>query len=169
LAAGAGNLKTNTWYQIRNAAGAPVFGITTTNNIVVKTTNGTPVTLTKDTDYTVNATEGMIFIKATAPITTAISGNEGLTITLTADAAATAVDQVKVLSDTSKKVAMRLVSINSADDDKLTIYDFHKVSLSADGDTNMITTEVSGLPMAFQVEENTAYDNRIDIYTPTTQ
>lgn len=169
LEAGAGNLKKNTWYQIRNVAGDPVFGITTTNNIVVKTTNNTPVILTKDTDYTVDAVRGMIFIKDTTPITTAISGNEGLTVTLTADAAATVVDKVSVLSDTSKKVAMRLVSINSADDDKITIYDFHKVSLAPDGDTNLITTEVSGLPMNFQMEENSAYTNRVDIYTPLTQ
>lgn len=169
VAAGAGNLVKNSWYQIRNATGDPVFGITSTNNIVLKTTNATPVTLTKDTDYTVDANSGMVFIKDTAPITTAISGNEGITVTLTADAVATVVDKVAVLSDTSKKVAMRLVSINSADDDRVTIYDFHKVSLAPDGDTNMITTEVSGLPMNFQLEENSAYTNRVDIYTPLTQ
>lgn len=169
IAAGAGNLQTNSWYQIRNAAGSPVFGITSTNDIVLKTTNGTPVTLTKDTDYTVDALRGMVFIKDTAPITTAISGNEGITVTLTADPAATLVDQVAVLSDTSKKVAMRLVQINSGDSDKETIYDFHKVSLAPDGDTEMITTEISGLPMSFELEENTAYTNRVDVYTPVTQ
>jgi hypothetical protein len=169
VAAGAGNIIKNTWYQVRNAAGDPVFGITSTNAIAIKTTNASPVTLTKDTDYTVDAVRGMVFLKATSPITTAIAASEGLTVTLTADATATVVDKVAVLTDTSKKVAMRLISKNSADDDKITIYDFHKVSLAPDGDTNLITTEVSGLPMNFQMEENSAFTNRVDIYTPITQ
>jgi hypothetical protein len=169
VAAGAGNLKVLSWYQVRNAAGHPVFGITSTNAIAIKTTNVSPKTLTKDTDYTVDAVSGMIFILSTADTLGAAAAGEGLTVTLTADAAATAVDQVSVLSDTSKKVAMRLISYNSADGNKITIFDFHKVSLAPDGDTNLITTEISPLPMSFGIEENAKYTNRVDIYTPTTQ
>lgn len=168
VAAGAGNLVKNSWYQIMTSTGGPAFDVDGTK-IALATSNATPVSLVQDTDYTLDAVTGMVFIKDTAKITTAISGAEGITCVATADAAASPVDHVKVLSDTSKKVAMRIVSINSADNNKVSILDFHKVSLAADGDTNLITTEVSGLPMSFQVEENTAYTNRADIYTPTTQ
>lgn len=169
VAAGAGNLVGNSFYQIMTAAGLPAMGITAANKIALTTTNATPVTLQLTTDYTVDLVTGMVFIKASTAVNTAISGAEGINCTLTADVSASLVDKVAVLSDTSKKVAMKLVSINSADNNKVTIYDFHKVSLAADGDTGLITTEVSGLPMSFQVEENSAFTNRVDLYTPTTQ
>jgi hypothetical protein len=165
---GAGNLVKNSYYQVMTAAGLPAFDLDS-SKITLTTTNATPVTLVLNTDYTVDAMTGMIFIKDTAAITTAISGNEGINCVLAADAGASLVDQVKVLTDTSKKVAARLVQYNSGDDDKVSIIDFHKIALSADGDLNLITSEVDGLPMAFQVEENTAYSQRIDVYTPTTQ
>lgn len=169
-----GALEKNSWYQIvKGGSGTdksnPVFGISSTNAIALITTETVPVSLVKDTDYTVDAVTGMVFIKDTAKITTCISANKGINVTLTADAAATLVDKVAVLSDTSKKVAIRLVSYNSSDNNKVTIYDFHKVSLAADGDTSMITSEVSGLPMTGGVEDNSAYTNRVDIYTPITQ
>lgn len=168
VAAGAGNLVANSYYQIMTAAGLPAMGLDKTK-VALTTSNDTPVSLVEGTDYVTDEITGMVFIKDTSKITTAIAGDEGINCVLTADAGASLVDTVAVLSDTAKKVAMRFVSINSADDDRITVYDFHKVSLSADGDTNLITTEVSGLPMAFQVEENSAFTNRIDQYTPVTQ
>lgn len=163
--AGAGNLQKNSWYQVLDGDGKPCFGLDKTK-LALTTTNVSPETLVEGTDFVTDEVTGMIFIKDTSNITDAATAGEGIKIVVTADAQASTVDQVAVLADTAKKVAMRLVSINSADDDRVTIYDFHKVSLAADGDTNMITTEVSGLPMSFQVEENSAYDNRVDVYTP---
>lgn len=164
-----GDLVKYGYYQIKDGNGEPVFGITATNAIEIKTTNGTPVTLTEDTDYTVDANSGLIRVEDTAAIDTAISGVEGLTCTITADSGATDVDLVTLLSDIEKDVALMFESINAADSNDRTYYHFHKISLSANGDANLISQETGQLPMTGQVEANDAYTNRADFYTPLTQ
>ncbi len=164
-----GDIEVTSYIQIRNTAGDPVFGITSTNAIAVSTTNAAPVLLTLNTDYTVEAVTGIIHLLDTSVIDTAISGSEGLTCTLTADAAATKVDAVSILSDIEKDVALRFVGINASDDNKLSIYDFHKVSLAANGDAGLITAEAGTLPMTGELEANDAFTNRADVYTPVTQ
>ncbi len=164
-----GSIEALGYYQLLDTNDNPVFGVTSTNAIEIKTTNVSPVTLTEDTDYTVDANSGMIHILATSPITTAIAAAEGLTVTITADGTATTVDLVTVLSDVEKDVAMRFEGIDYGNEDKRTYYDFHKVSLSANGDANLVSSEAAGMPMTGQVEANDSYTNRVDIYTPTTQ
>jgi hypothetical protein len=164
-----GALEALGYYQILDTNDDPVFGITTTNAIDVATTNGTPVTLTEDTDYTVDANSGMVHVLDTAAVQTAISGSEGLTVGLTADVAATTVDLVTVLTDVEKDLVLKFQGINYGDAGKTTYYEFHKVSLAANGDANLISTEAAGMPMTGQVEVNDAYTNRVDIYTPATQ
>ncbi len=157
------------YYQVANAAGNAVFGITSTNSLLVKTTNGTPVTLTLDTDYTVDALSGMIKILDTAVIDTAIAGDEGLTCTLTADAAATVVDLVTMLETIEQDFALRFEGVNAADSSKNSYWDFHKLSLASNGDANLISAEAGALPMTGEVEANDFFTNRMDVYTPVTQ
>jgi len=164
-----GDIEVTGYYQIRTTAGAPVFGITAVNAIAVSTTNAAPVLLTLDTDYTVDANSGIIHLLDTSVIDTAISGVEGLTCTLTADAAATTVDLVTMLSDIEKDVALIFEGINAADSNKRTLYHFHKISLAANGDANLISAEAGALPMTGQVESNDAFAERVDVYTPVTQ
>ncbi len=163
-----GSIVIGGYYPIRSAAG-PVFGITSTNSVVVRTTAGSPVTLVEDTDYSVDANSGLIKILDTASIDTAIAAVEGLDVSLTADAAATLVDLVTMLDDIEKDVAIRFVGINASDSNKETYYDFHKISLAANGDASLIASEASTLPMTGQVEVNDAYTKRVDVYTPLTQ
>jgi hypothetical protein len=164
-----GDLVKYGYYQVKDGSGNPVFGITSTNAIEVKTTNVTPVTLTENTDYTVDANSGLIHIEDTAAIDTAISGSEGLTCSLTADGTATDVDLVTLLSDIEKDVALLFESINAADSNDRTYYHFHKISLAANGDANLISQETGQLPMTGQVEANDAFTNRADFYTPVNQ
>ena len=158
----------NTWYVLRTAAGLPIFGITATNAIVVESSNTTPIVLTKNVDYTVNATEGQIFLKDTATTQSIITAGDGLQLTLVADAAASTVDQVTVLSATEINVALRFV-LEDADTGEKVIYDYHSVTLSSDGDYSLISEEFAQLPMAGSVEESDAFPNVADIYYPTTQ
>ena len=164
-----GDIEVTGYYQIRTTAGLPVFGITSTNAIAVSTTAGSPVLLTKDTDYTVDANSGIIHLLDTSVIDTAIAAAEGLKCTLTADGAATTVDLVTLLEDIEKDVALLFEGINAADSNKRTYYHFHKISLAANGDANLISAEAGTLPMTGQVEANDAFDKRADIYTPVTQ
>ena len=164
-----GDIELTGYYQIRTTLGAAVFGISSTNDITVSTTNVAPVELTLDTDYTVDANSGIIHLLGTAAIITAISGTEGLTCTLTADAGATTVDLVTMLSDVEKDVALIFEGINAADSNKRTYYHFHKISLAANGDANLISAEAGALPMTGQVEVNDAFTERVDVFTPVTQ
>jgi hypothetical protein len=165
-----GDLELAGYYQIQSTAGLPAFGITAVNAIAVSTTEAAPVLLVLDTDYTVDANSGMIHLAAvSAKVTTAIGTGDGLTCTLTADAAATAVDLVTVLSDVEKDVALIFESINASNNNDRTYYHFHKVSLAANGDGNLISAEAGAMPMTGQVEANDFYTNRVDIYTPDVQ
>ena len=162
-----GNLKVNAWYQLRVGT-SPVFGITTTNAMVITTTETVPVTLTKGTDYTVDAVTGMVFILSTDETLAAIAAGKGLKFTLTADAAATTVDQLKIMADTQATVALRFKKID-ASTGKVDIYDFRSVVLSANGDFSLISEEWAGLPLTGSVEKSDAYDNVADMYVPVKQ
>jgi len=163
----AGDLEVNSYYMI-HSAGAPVFGITSTNAIAVKTTNATPATLVKDTDYTVDAVSGMIFVKSTATTLASVAAGEGLAVTLTADATATTVDKIAALTETDITVAVRFIGVN-AETGKKVIYDFHKVTLTPDGDFSLISDEAAKLPFTGAAEASDAYANTADYYYPVTQ
>lgn len=165
-----GDLALGGYYQVMSTAGLPVFGITSTNAIAVSTTEAAPVLLVLDTDYTLDADSGMIHIaEVSAKVSTAIGTSDGLTCTLTADAAATTVDLVTALTDIEKDVALIFESINASDGNDRTYYHFHKVSLSANGDGNLISTETGAMPMTGVIEVNDFFTNSVDIYTPNTQ
>lgn len=162
-----GEVVANSYYMIHNA-GAPVFGITSTNAIVVESTASSPIALVKDTDYTVDTVSGMIFLKNTATVLSVIASGKGLQVTLTADAAATTVDTIEALSATELNVAIRFISEN-AETGKKVIYDFHKVTLTPDGDFNLISDEAAQLPFTGGAEKSDAFDNVADFYFPVTQ
>ncbi len=166
-----GDIEDAGYYQIRTTVGLAVFGITSTNAIVIETTNDpTPVTLVVTQDYTLDANSGIIHLVAgSAIVATAITAGEGLTCGLTADAAVTTVDLVTMLSDIEKDVALIFEGINAADSNKRTYYHFHKISLAANGDANLISAEAGTLPMTGQVEANDAFSERVDVFTPVTQ
>ena len=163
-----GDLEVNKIYALRTAAGLPIFGITTTNAIVVESTNATPVAMVKDTDYTVDAVSGQIFVNDTVTTQSIITAGDGLQVTLTADAAATTVDQLKILSTTELNVALRFI-LEEADSGEKIIYDYHKCTVAANGDYVLISDEWAKLPMSASVEESDAYTNIADVYYPTTQ
>lgn len=162
-----GDLVVNSYYMI-HSGGLPAFGITSTNSPVVITTESTPVTLVADTDYTLDAVSGMIFIKSTVKTLAAVSAGKGFTVALTADAAATTVDTIEALSASELNVAIRFIGIN-AETGKKVIYDFHKVTLTPDGDFGLISDEAAKLPFTGAAEKSDAYTNVADFYYPNTQ
>lgn len=162
-----GDLEVNRIYALRSGS-LPIFGITAVNNISVESTNATPVALVKDTDYTVDAVSGQIFVNDTVTTQAIITAGDGLQVTLTADAAATTVDQLKILASTELNVALRFI-LEEADSGESIIYDYHKCTVSANGDYVLISDDWSTLPLTASVEENAAYTNVADVYYPTTQ
>lgn len=152
------------WYQILDATGQLATGITATNNIDLASTNGTPVTLTEDTDYIVDAPTGKVFFLDTSPIQTIISGSEGVTATLTADAAAEATAKLGAGSKGETNVAIKFELINAQTDKIEMIFELHKAGVTSNGDAAFISDEVAQLPISIAVEQNDAFDDPMTIY-----
>jgi len=159
-----GTIIANANYALVDTTGGPVFEIDKAN-LTVETTNATPVTLTEGTDYTVEEDTGLIFIKDTAVVQTAITNGEGLTADYTADADAGAVTKMEAQTRATTTVALRFISIDAKDGSKQ-VYEFHKVTISADGDYSLISDEVAQAPLAGSVEKSAAYEGTLTIYDP---
>jgi len=160
-----GTIVANSYYVlVDDATGNPLMSIDK-SLLTVETTNATPVELAEGTDYTVDELVGQIFVKDTAKVTTAISGVEGLTIDYTADASAGEVTKLTAQTQTSVTAALRFESID-ANTGSQRIFDFHKVTLSADGDFNLISDEIAQAPMGGSVEKSEAYDGTLTIFDP---
>lgn len=152
------NVELGRWYDIVNSSGLRAYDITA-GDLTLATTNGSPVTLVLGTDYTVDAEMGRVFLLSTSTaLATAISGNEGITLELTAKPGAAAVNQVKALTQTNIAGALKFVSENPANNDQRTEFQFHQVSLKADGDTSFIGDEFSTLNFTGVAEANVTAD-----------
>lgn len=151
------------WYQLVDADGEPAIGITATNAIDLESTNATPVTLTEDTDYIVDEETGRVFFLDTSPIQTIISGSEGVTATITADATANTSAKLGAGSKGETNVAIRFELINAQTDAVELIFFLHKAGVTSNGDAGFISDEVAQLPVSIAVEANDAYDDPMDI------
>lgn len=150
-----GNIVAKRWYQLKDANGVGAY-FNDLTAITLKTTNATPVTLVKDTDYEVHPMGHMIFLLDSSEIQTAITGTEGITFESAGDATATDTDQVLVFSKTCVEGALMFLEVNPACNDEYTEWLWHKVRLKADGDTALITDEWTELPFSGSAQANRA-------------
>lgn len=141
-------------YQIINSSGLRAFDIDTAD-LTVKTSAGVPVTLVLGTDYEVDTVLGTFFTLSTSTaIQTAITAGDGLLVTLTADAGASAdLHQVSAMTETTKIVAIRFCLENPADADRVTEFVWPKVTLAADGDLALIGDEFAVAAMTGVAEQ----------------
>jgi len=160
------------WYQIHDANGDPVFGITAVNSLVLESSAGTPQALTITTDYLVDAVGGKFFLNDSANVDTIIAAGatDGkIQATWTLDAAASDVDSVQGMTSSVQNVAMQIKSKNAIEDGEVIEYHFHKVNLSPDGDLGIIGTEAAKMGFTAQIQSNAAFDNNFDVYRVKTQ
>lgn len=149
-----GDITIGSYYLIRSSAGVRAFSIDAAADLVIKTTNASPVTLVKDTDYSVDELTGTFKILASSAINTAITNGEGLDVTLSSNGAAPAtVDKVNALSLQSLTVAVRFVLENAADDGHKTEIVLPKVLLSSSGDLNLIGRDFATMQFEGSVEQ----------------
>lgn len=151
-------LAVNTWYDIVNTAGERAYDVQTAD-LALATSAGSPVSLVADVDYTLDSEMGRVFIGSTAKITTAIAGPFNITAVLTANGAGNAVNEVKGLTQTNVRVALKFVAINPANNDSKTEFQFHQVGLKADGDLALIGSEFSTMGFTGAAERNTSADS----------
>jgi hypothetical protein len=159
-----GDLKVNTWVALKDASNNPLFQIDKAN-LTIDTTEAVPVELVEGTDYTVDEFGGKIFINDTVAVQTAIGTGDGLTADYAADANAADVDQITALTRTAVTLAVRFEQENAANAEKV-IYSFHKVTLSADGDYNLISDEAAAAPLTGDIEKSDAFENTFDVFAP---
>lgn len=155
----AGKITLGRWYDITTSAGERAYN-TLAANVAIATTNASPVTLVKDTDYELDEEMGRFFLKpGSAALATAIGNVEGLTVTLTANGSAKAVTETRALTQSAKKVAIKFIGKNPANNDKQYELQIHKTQLAADGDASLIS-EQEWATMSFtgSAERNTAVD-----------
>jgi hypothetical protein len=149
-----GNLELGRWYDIQNSSKARAYDVDPTK-LTVKTNETTPVTLVKDTDYEVDTEMGRIFIlSSSTKAQTSITAGKGLKVTLTADATADAVNEVRALTTTNVVGALKFIAINPANNDAQAEFVFHKISLKADGDSALIGDDWGQMGFTAAAEKN---------------
>ena len=147
------------WYQLKDANNEAATGITTANALALESTNATPVALVEDTDYEVDAETGRVFFLDSAKVQAIISADEGVTATVTADAAANATAKYGAGSAGETNVAVRFELINAQTDTVDVIFFMHKAGVTANGDWGAISDEAGQLPITIAVEQNDAFDD----------
>ena len=79
-------------------------------------------------------------------------------MTLAADAGAVSYDEVRALTQTNVIAALKFIGENPANNDAQVEYQFHQVSLKADGDLSAIGDEFSVMGFTAVAETNTTLD-----------
>ncbi|MFG0317077.1 MAG: hypothetical protein ACF8XB_07390 [Planctomycetota bacterium JB042] len=143
------------WYDLADNDGNRLYDIDDTKLTVEEDPLGTPTPLVKDTDFTLDAKMGRIFLLTTA---TNVAGGDTVGFDYTADATAKDVDEVKALTQTNVAGALKFVSENPSDGDHQSEYQFHQVSLKADGDFSLIGDEFTTMGLTGVAERNVLAD-----------
>jgi hypothetical protein len=125
------------WYDLVDNTGARMYDLQATPTF--RETAG-PTTLVLDTDYTVDAKWGRVFLKTTA---TNIADGEALDYSYTPDGSEVAtLDEVRALGGGEKELAILFISEN-AQGEKQREYVFHRVNLTANGSLDLIGDDFS--------------------------
>lgn len=145
-----GGLVQGRWYDIIDSSGNRVYDIAEAADVSVEDSSAGAASLT--TDYLLDLKMGRIFVVTGSTVLTA---GEEMNVTVATDAAvADTVDEVKALTQTSVLGALKFVAENPAANDQQTEYQFHKVSLKAEGDFALIGDEFSTMSFTAVAESN---------------
>jgi len=142
------------WYDLyQNAGGAPASNASA-NRIYDCGTISVSGSVA-GTDFIADQVMGRIFIIA--------GGNLDTPGTIDVDIAAnagadTTPDEMRGLTSTTVSGALKFISENPADSDHQTEYEFHQVSLKAEGDFGLISDEYTQMSMTGVAERNTTID-----------
>lgn len=150
----AASVELGRWYDIVDDNNNRAYGFSATSNLAFDNSTDTQ-TLTEVTDYTVDKELGRVFIHSSA---TNIEAGEELTVTWAADNAIADVNEVKSLTSTAVSGALKFVSINPVNEDRKTEYQFHQVSLSAEGDFSLIGDDFTQMQLSGTAERNETAD-----------
>lgn len=146
--------ETGRWYDIYDpTTGGRVYDILIETDIIVAT-QGPSATLTITTDYLVDLVMGRVFLNSGA--TSHVSGVDDLQIDYTASGTTiAAIDTVEALTTTTVAGALKFIGQNPTDADHQQEFQFHQVSLKAEGDFSLIGDDWTVMQMTGKAEKNT--------------
>lgn len=151
------------WYQLYDASGHMATGITTANALSLSSTNATPVSLTLDEDYIVNSVTGSVFFLDSTKVQAIITGEEGVTATVTADAEALAHTRLKAGIKGSTYLAVKYEVIDAISNAVTLVFELHKAGISANGNASWVSDEITNLPLTISPGLSAAYDSPMTI------
>ncbi len=143
------------WYDLTtlaSGAGLRCYDIDAVDLVVQETPAAGA--LSQTTDYTVDIEMGRIFLLSGG----SIDPTKGLDMTLVAKSEARRVDEVRALKVTSVVGALKFIAENPANADKQTEFQFHQVSLKAEGDFSLIGDEFTQMQFTAVAERNVLAD-----------
>lgn len=145
---------TGRWYDIYDSNGNRVYDITAASDVVVSDQTPSSSTLTLTTDYLLDLVMGRVFLNSTA--TGFVSGTDTLQIDYTATGTPIAnIDEVEALTTTTVAGALKFVGENPTDADHQQEFQFHQVSLKAEGDFSLIGDDFTVMQLTGKAEKNT--------------
>lgn len=134
------------WYDVMDASGNRAYDCATI----------TVATMTLGTDFTVDLKMGRIFVLSTSAGAWGSSASPvSLNVTTTLSGQDTTLDEVKALTQSSISLALKFISQNPVNGDNQEEYQFHQVTLSADGDLSLIGDDFSNVTLSGTAEKNT--------------
>lgn len=167
------------WYDVRNASDVRAYGFDTDSgglhpeldlfNDMMQLVQGTEDD--GSTDYKCDGKFGRIFLFSQAPN---ITDGDPLDFAWTAVTPGD-LHEVRSLTKTAVLGAMKFISENPANDDHQTEFQFHQISLKAEGDFSLIGEEFTTMQFSGIAERNVSADadsptltiRDIPTYTPT--
>ena len=135
------------WYDLIDDSGDRLYDIVA-GNLTIEYGAGPGTALTQGTDYTVDAVMGRIFLVSTG----AHVDGEALRMAYTSATTEQTLDQVRGLTQTSIAGAVKFIAQNPANSDAQTEYEFHSVTLKAEGDFSLIGDEFTEMQLTGTAE-----------------
>lgn len=142
------------WYDIVDTSGNRLYDITSSADLAFGTSAASS-DLVLNTDYTLDLVMGRIFLLSNA---VNIMAGENLYCDYTeasTGAPETSIDEVEALTTTSVKGALKFLQINPTDADHQSEFQFHSVSLKAEGDFNLIGDDWTTMQLTGKAEAST--------------
>jgi|TARA_Y100000296_G_scaffold86150_1_gene124885 hypothetical protein len=164
------------WFDLYEGANGIVTGVTQDvqvkriydiGTVTVTGVNETTPTVTEGTDFEVDLKMGRFFVVDGGVLDTGSIQHLEVTVAANGSAAAS-VDVVKALTTTSLVGALKFIAENPADADRKTEYQFHQISLKAEGDFGLIADDWAQMQLNGVAEANSTADPDSTILTVTT-
>ena len=142
------------WFDIYDpSTGERVYDIGVAGDVTINRSSGaSSLNLTITTDYLLDLKMGRVFIVTTG---TLVDGDDFQIDYTDSGSQQTPIDTVEALTTTSVAGALKFVSQNPTDADHQTEYQFHSVSLKAEGDFSLIGDDFTVMQLTGKAEKNT--------------